>query len=233
MASLPDIGLDIISRSMGVASRLRCSGCGLEHIFLALLQGPESDPSRIALEAAKLTTTEIEALERRASGSEVDDVAQCNPRHYVLVGIARGLALSTGDQLSDLHVLLALVYEGYLVELLGRERAVDIVRSLARLNDSMPKAEVPIVQKMPDFGPRLYFPSALRVQVLEELLELFPPSDGPYWAWNDSVWKPDYCWIDSDIWSGVSDVVRRVVSDESIIEVAMEDAVATERAAYQ
>jgi hypothetical protein len=193
-------------------------------VLLALLDPPKATDAAAVLAELGLTQDAVrERLEALPSASSPGRGVVSNHALHSLLGTARGLALAFGAaEVTDEHVLLALVYGGYshvppLMVSLGIDPDV-LVRNLAERGNPVPAWLPPESPPSPGpMGPRVYYPASDHAAVVQAMIERFPPGTA-HWGFNVSRWKPGFHWIDAEESCNAVDVIRAALSDGSAIE---------------
>ncbi|HYT78982.1 MAG TPA: Clp protease N-terminal domain-containing protein [Actinomycetota bacterium] len=228
---------EISSRAFRKAQALGHSWCGIEHVLLALLDPPRATDAAGLLAGLGLTQEAVqERLEALPSASSPGRGVVSNPALHSLLGTATGLALAFGaPQVTDEHVLLALVYGQYsqvppLIVSLGIDPDV-LVRNLAERGNPVPPWLPPESPPSPGpMGPRIYYPASDHAAVVQAMIERFPPGTA-HWGFNVSRWKPGFHWIDAEESCNTLEVIRPALSDASAVEVRPIEEAASREAA--
>ena len=223
---------DLTVRSIRLAASLDSSFCGAEHLLMMILDSEHDGPAQEALRAAGVSRSDLDhrlavKSEKRAAMSGTSPT----PRFYGLAGLATGLALAAGEEPSDHHALLALVYEGFMGELVGGERTQRIVEHLRACGVAVPSAHPPGPPAPLNLVTRIYYPASDHDAVTAEMIRRYPPPDSPKWGFNISAWKEGFHWLDADEACNAASIVRAVCADPTrILEVPFDEAAAREQA---
>lgn len=215
---------EISFRAFRKAGALGHSWCGIEHVLLALLDPPKATDAAAVLAELGLTQNAVEErLQGHSSASSPSTGVSSNPSLHSLLGTATGLALAFGaTQVTDEHVLLALVYGRYgqlppLMVSLGIDPDA-LVRRLAERGNPVPPRLPPESPPSPrPMGPRVYYPASDHAAVVRAMIERWPPGTAD-WGFNVSSWKPGFHWIDAEESCNALEVIRAALSDASAVE---------------
>lgn len=221
---------DITIRSTRLAHKCGSTWCGAEHIFLSLVEGDDGGPARVALTSAGIDASIVDYLATEEGGANPG--ASPNPRHHEIVSITTGLALAAGTKEADEHALLALIYSGFLVDLVGEEKTGLLLASLRESGLTVPAVAPPAESRRPDLVTRIYYPTSDGTAVVAAMIKRFPPPDSLIWGVNKSQWKEGFDWLDADQACDAAQIVVSVCEDRrQTLEVPIREAVEEESAA--
>lgn len=213
-------------RAADHARRLEHGWIGPEHVLLALFDEPSAATE--ALEEVGVTRDLVEEEVRAHGRSEPPGPAydppkgqSPNPAWYKLTGLARGLALATGQRRAGPEqFLLAMLYEEHAIAPLlprGGSSQEALLNALRRRGVKVPEVDPPVYRPWRGHH-RIDVSQAELKPVVDVLIERHPP--GSEWRWGFN-WYP----ADPDDEGGPR---RAWVGGEEGID--LEDALATARA---
>lgn len=215
---------------MRLALKRGSTWCGAEHIFLTLVEGDDAGPACVALTSTGIDASIVDYLAKEEGGANPG--ASPNPRHHKIIGITTGLALAAGTEEADEHALLALIYEGFLVDLVGEEKTGVLLASLRESGVPVPALAPPAESRRPDLVTRIYHPSSDSAAVVAAMIKRFPPPDSLIWGVNKSQWKDGFDWLNADQACNAAQIVVSVCEDpRQTFEVPIQEAAEEESAA--
>jgi ClpA/ClpB-like protein len=216
---------NISRRAFAEAHALRHGHCIDLHFLLALLKPPA--PTAAAAKALKELGVTYEEVRRqvadRMRGQRRSHGVSSTPTYQLILGWAQGIAIVMGDsRLTDEHVLLAILYEGY-----GGSSRLDsfdidpdeVVERLRADGIQTPRVEPPAAEASTGpQGPWVYFPEEDWGAVTQELVKDHPPGTA-HWGTNRSKWKMGHWYVIGEDTIPMEAIVRRAVKNSASVQV--------------
>jgi hypothetical protein len=191
---------------------------GTVHLLMALVRPSTPTVASQALEELGLRYDDMVARLPHPRRTRADDGIMTNPRYQMYVSFATALALAEGVEVTDEHVLLALIYRDDGETLTDFDLDPDeVYDALVRDGVTVPSVRPPVATTpLGPPGPRVYFPGEDFGAVVDALAE---QSGSTHWGWNVSQWRPGQYWIDSEDEIDAAVIVRAAVSDPRLVDV--------------
>lgn len=214
---------EISARAAEHARRRGGGYVGPEHILLSILSLDDGSSAKRALHQVGISSLDVERIVSTDYADEPESGAKgliWSPAAQVLLGVARGLALSEGSStVTGVHALVALIYESnsspHILTVLGASPEA-IITILGQMGERVPAAAVPTSDPLVEMGRRVYFPARDRAKVLNAMLKSYPPQS-VRWGWN--LTENGRCWLQADADVDIEALVRQNVIDEAEVSL--------------
>ena len=171
------------------AGRLGHYWMGPEHTLLGILRGDPDDVARRAMERAGIDASMVEGWITRLDTYKEENKSGVtpNPRWHTIYGRAEGISAGLGaEETNAVHFLLAVLWDQRrwdLTETTGVSREA-IVAALAELGAALPPGPLPELERKLNLTRYVEFPRQFAPQVLNLLLDRYPPGGGPVFGFN-------------------------------------------------